>query len=62
MADAGEQPRLVEEFTEVQSLPMRDLDRDLLVDPGVLGQVNGAESAAPELRDDFVLAEGLAPE
>ena len=41
---------------------MRNLDRDLLVDPGVLREVDGAESAAAERRDDPVLAEGLASE
>ena len=43
-------------------LLVRDLQRDLLVDPGVFGEVHGAESAAAERRDDLVLPEGLASE
>ena len=62
MADAGEQPRLAQQLAEVESLTVRDLDRDLLVDPGVLREVDGAEAAAAERRDDLVLAEGLASE
>ena len=55
MADAGEQARLPQQLAEVEPLPVRDLDRDLLVDPGVLREVNGTESAAPEGREDLVL-------
>ena len=62
MADAGEQPRLPQQFAEVEALPVRHLDRDLLVDPGVLREVDGAEPAAAEGRDDLVLAERLASE
>ena len=62
MADAGEQARLVEQLAEVHVLPVRDLDRDALVDPGVLRQVHGAEATAAERRDDLVLAEVLALE
>ena len=62
MVDAGEQPRLAQQLAEVEALPVRDLDRDLLVDPGVLREVDGAEAAAAERRDDLVLAERLASE
>ena len=62
MADAGEQARLAQQLAEVEALTVRHLDRDLLVDPGVLREVNGTESAAAERRDDLVLAEGLASE
>ena len=48
MADAGEQSRLAEQLAEVESLAVRDLDRDLLVDPGVVGEVDGTETAAAE--------------
>ena len=41
---------------------MRHLDRDLLVDPGVLREVDGAESAAAERRDDLVFTEQLTLE
>ena len=60
MAQAGEQPRLAQQLAEVQVLAMRNLERDLLVDPGVFGQVDRAEAAAAERRDDAVLADGLA--
>ena len=62
VADAGEQPRLAQQLAEVEALAVRHLDRDLLVDPGVVREVDGAESAAAERRDDLVLAERLAPE
>src|SRR3954463_11782489 len=62
VADARQQARFAEEFTEIESLPMRNLDRDLLVDPGVVGEVNSAESAAAEWRDDFVFPETLTSE
>ena len=62
MADAGEQPRLAQQFAEVEALAVRHLDRDLLVDPGVLREIDGTESTAAERRDDLVLAECLAPE
>ena len=62
MAEAGEQARLAQQLAEVEALPVRNLDRDLLVDPGVLREVDGAEAAAAERRDDLVLAEGLTPE
>ena len=62
MADAGEQPRLAQQLSEVEALAVRNLDRDLLVDPGVLREVDGTESAAAERRDDLVLAERLASE
>ena len=62
VADAGEQARLSQQFTEVQPLTMRNFDRDLLVDPGVLREVNGTESAAAEWRDDFVFPETLTSE
>ena len=62
MADAGQEPRLAQQFAEVESLTVWNLDRDLLVDPGVLREVNGTESAAAEGRDDFVFPETLASE
>jgi hypothetical protein len=39
-----------------------NLDGDLLVDPGVLREVYGAEAAAAERRHDLVLPECLTPE
>ncbi len=60
MAQAGQQPRLAQQLAEVEVLPMRNLERDLLVDPGVFREVDRAEAAAAERRDDAVLADGLA--
>ena len=48
MAHRGEQPRLFEHLAEVEALLVRNLERDLLVDPGVLGEIDGTEAAAPE--------------
>ena len=62
MIDRGEQPRLAQQLAEVQVLPVRHLDRDLLVDPGVVREVDGAEPAAAERSADLVLAELLALE
>ena len=41
---------------------MRNLEGDLLVDPGVFGEVDAAEAAAAEGRQDAVLPDGLTPE
>ena len=60
--DAGEQARLAQQVAEVEVLPVRHLDRDLFVDPGVAREVYGAESAAAERGQDFVLAEDLSLE
>ena len=62
MADAGEQARLAQQLAEVEALAVRHLDRDLLVDPGVVREVDGTEAAAAERRGDLVLAECLASE
>ena len=62
MAHRGEQPRLLQHLAEVEVLLVRDLERDLLVDPGVFGQVDAAEAAAAEGRQDAVLADGLTAE
>ena len=47
MIERRKQTRFVQEFTEVDTLPMRHLDRDLLVDPGVAGEVYGTEAPLP---------------
>src|SRR5262249_13413113 len=39
-----------------------DLDGDLLVDPGVLGQEDGAEAAGAQIGEDLVLTNGLSQE
>jgi len=60
--EAGEEPRLAQQLAEVDALLVRHLERDLLVDPGVLGEVDRAEAAAADRRQDFVLADDLAAE
>jgi hypothetical protein len=41
---------------------VRDLDGDLLVNPGILGEEHAAEAAAAERRKDSVLADRLTLE
>ena len=41
------------------ALAVRDLDGDLLVDPGVLGEEDGAEAAGAQVGEDLVLPDGL---
>src|SRR5690606_27539754 len=56
----GQQARLTRQFTVVERLTMGNLPRDALVDPGVFGQIHGAETATAERLDDPVLAERLS--
>ena len=62
MAERGEKPRLMQQIAEVDVLAVRNLDRDFLVDPGVFGEINGAESAAAKRGEDLVLADRLSSE
>ena len=62
VADAGEEAGLSQQIAKVHVLTMRNLDRNFLVDPGVLREVDGAEPSATEGGDDAVLAERLASE
>ena len=62
MIEAGEQPRLAQQLAEVDALLVRNLERDLLVDPGVFREVDRAEAAAADRRQDLVLADDLAAE
>ena len=62
MVEAGEQPRLAQQLAEVDALLVRHLERDLLVDPGVFGEVDRAEAAAADRRQDLVLADDLTAE
>ena len=62
MIEAGEQPRLAQQLAEVDALLVRHLERDLLVDPGVFGEVDRAEAAAADRRQDLVLPDDLAAE
>jgi hypothetical protein len=58
----GQQARLLQKVAEIHVLPVRDLDRDLLVDPGVFGEVNRTEPATAEWREDLVLSDRLTAE
>ena len=62
VAHGGEQPRLLDHLAEVEILLVRDLEGDLLVDPRVFGEIDGAEAAAAEGRQDAVLPDGLTAE
>ena len=59
---AGEEARLAQQLAEIDALLVRDLERDFLVDPGVFGEVDGAEAAAADRRQHLVLADDLAAE
>src|SRR6188768_2561525 len=48
VADACEQTRFTQQLPEVEALAVRNLDGDLLVDPGVVREVDGTKAAAPE--------------
>ena len=55
----GEETRLLQHLAEVEVLLVRDLEGDLLVDPGVFGEVNSAEAATPQGRQNAVLTDNL---
>ena len=62
MIEAGEQPGLAEQLAEVDTLFVRNLERDLLVDPGVFRQIDRSEPAAANRRQDLVFADDLPAE
>ena len=62
MVEGGLETRLLEELEQLLGLLVGDLDRDLDVEPGVLGQEDRTEPAAPEGADDLVFADLLALE
>src|SRR5204863_1752883 len=62
MVERGQQARLPQQLAEVERLLVRNLERDFLVDPGVLREVDRAEAAAADRREDFVLADDLPEE
>ena len=59
MVERGQQPRLAQQFAEVEALAVRYFDRDTLVDPGVLGQIDRTEPPAAQRFENAVLAERL---
>ncbi len=62
MAHRGKEPGLLQHLREIEMLLMRNLERDLFVDPRVLGQVDGTEAAAAERRQNAVLPNELTAE
>src|SRR5204863_1365861 len=62
VVEGGEQPRLAQQFAEIDALFVRDFERDFLVDPGVFREVNRSKAAAADRREDFVFADDLAAE
>ena len=62
MIEAREQPRLTQQLAEVDALLVRDLERDLLVDPGVFREVDRAEAAAADRGQNLVFAQDLSAE
>ena len=62
MIETGEQPRLAQQLAEVDALLVRNLQRDFLVDPGVFREVDRAEAAAADRRQDLVFPDDLTAE
>ena len=60
MAQRGEEPGLAHQLTEVEILPVWNLDRDFLVDPRVFRQINAAETAASQGRENAVFPDRLS--
>jgi len=50
----------LEQLVEVPSLAVGDLDRHLLVDPGVTGQEDGTETAGSEIGEDLIFSDRLS--
>ena len=61
MAHRGEEARLLQHVAEVEILLVRNLDGDVLLDPGVFGKIHAAEAAAAQMRQHAVLPDGLTP-
>ena len=60
MVERREQARLLEQVVGVAGLAVGDLDRDLLVDPGVAREEDRAEAAGAEVGEDLVFPDRLA--
>ena len=60
MAERREQARLAQQLAEVEVLPVRNLDRDFLVDPRVFRQIDAAKAAASKGREDAVFPDCLS--
>src|SRR5262249_26792642 len=62
MIERREEARLAQQLAEVDGLLVRDLERGLLVDPGIFGEVDRAEAAAADRRKNLVLTDDLTAE
>ena len=62
MIEGGQEARLLQQVVEVAALAVGDLDGDLLVDPRVLREEDGAEAAGAQIGEDLVLTNGLSQE
>ncbi len=62
MVERGEQPRLAQQLAEVDALFVGNLERDFLVDPGVFREVDRAEAAAADRRENLVFPDDLIAE
>ena len=60
VVEGGQEARLLEEVVEVPALAVGDLDGHLLVDPGVLGEVDRPEPAGAQVREDLILPDSLS--
>src|SRR5262247_4120053 len=59
MIERREEPRLAQELAEVDALLVRNLERDLLVDPRVFREIDRAEPTAADRLQNLVLADDL---
>src|SRR5262249_60921621 len=59
---ARQEPWFTEELAEVEVLLVRNLERDLLVDPGVFREIDGPEASAANRLEDLVLPDQLSAE
>ena len=59
VVERAQEPRLFQHLAEIEVLLVRNLEGDLLVDPGVFGQVYRAETATAEGRKNAVLTDSL---
>src|SRR5262249_62155153 len=62
VVERGEKARLAEQLAEIEILLVRNLERDLLVDPGVFREVDRPEASAAQSPQDLVLSDDLPAE
>src|SRR5262245_31549906 len=62
MVQAREEAGFPQQLTELDSLLVRNLEGNLLVNPRVVGQVDSAEAPAPNCRKDLVFSDDLTAE